>query len=575
MDREFWEETQAGKNAASAGSSPIRFDPTLVERAYRHEQDDRRDPEASRARGLGQLPFAFREGVKLGLIDSSGAFHDAVESGVIDALKDFALTNPAAAAAPFGATPSVQQASYNAGAVTATAPVSPFGTRPSGGRFNGLVVPRTSAEPPAVVTPPSVPSGGPGAGTVTPPGAPSPFGNRPSGGRFNGLVVPPRVSVKQPTVPSGGPGTSDVTTQTTLDSLNGAQQEAFLNAVTRQEANRTGNNPGNMMYAPWMAAFGGTGQPGHIASFPTPAAGREALKDLLFGKSHRYHGMSIGDAFRLYAPRGHGNNDPELYARNVAAAVGKVPGGLPSSSGTQAAAVDDMAKLMDKQEIRDNVAIRQFLRTGGVGMDPHLAAWCAGFVNAALGHEGIKGTGTLWAPDFARWGHGVAPSEIQKGDVALYRSGHHVGLVSTGQIVWKNGVPGVDITAGNEFDTTIGAGPGRSQVGKVGHHWMPLNELLFRRTDQLPAAAIGASRAREGANAVEEDRLTRARRTIDKAIGAGAQPGARDLNVQGGVTIALHGMPEVKRTHVSTEGGLFKKVALNRGTNLPVASWDG
>ncbi len=75
---------------------------------------------------------------------------------------------------------------------------------------------------------------------------------------------------------------------------------------------------------------------------------------------------------------------------------------------------------------------------------------------------------------------------------------------------------------------------------------------------------------------IEENRRMGARRAIDRAVGFGFQEAkGHELNVNGGVAIHLHGMPEVKRTQVSIEGSLFKKVALTRGTNLPVASWDG
>ncbi len=72
------------------------------------------------------------------------------------------------------------------------------------------------------------------------------------------------------------------------------------------------------------------------------------------------------------------------------------------------------------------------MTTGGANLDPATAAWCAAFVNASLGHAGVKGTGSNMARSFLNWGEEVA--EPQRGDVAVFSRGDangpygHVGF---------------------------------------------------------------------------------------------------------------------------------------------------
>ena len=55
--------------------------------------------------------------------------------------------------------------------------------------------------------------------------------------------------------------------------------------------------------------------------------------------------------------------------------------------------------------------------------------WCAGFVNAVLGAEGYKGTGSLAAASFRNYGQAVN-GDIQVGDVAVFKNISHVGIVT-------------------------------------------------------------------------------------------------------------------------------------------------
>lgn len=72
-----------------------------------------------------------------------------------------------------------------------------------------------------------------------------------------------------------------------------------------------------------------------------------------------------------------------------------------------------------------------FRKTFGASLDPNETAWCAAFVNAALGATGKSGTGDLVARSFLKWGEEV--SSPQKGDIAVFSRGNsswkgHVGF---------------------------------------------------------------------------------------------------------------------------------------------------
>lgn len=77
-------------------------------------------------------------------------------------------------------------------------------------------------------------------------------------------------------------------------------------------------------------------------------------------------------------------------------------------------------------------AISDFISTGGQNLDPVTRAWCADFVNAALGGAGMEGTGSGAARSFMDWGQPV--DQPQRGDVAVFSRGDpngwqgHVGF---------------------------------------------------------------------------------------------------------------------------------------------------
>lgn len=73
------------------------------------------------------------------------------------------------------------------------------------------------------------------------------------------------------------------------------------------------------------------------------------------------------------------------------------------------------------------VAMYKDAGQGGVKQDS--VPWCAAFVGAMLKRVGLKGTGTLWALDYSKWGQRL--KEPVLGAIATKKrdGGGHVGFV--------------------------------------------------------------------------------------------------------------------------------------------------
>lgn len=97
-------------------------------------------------------------------------------------------------------------------------------------------------------------------------------------------------------------------------------------------------------------------------------------------------------------------------------------------------------------------ALSDFLRTGGVNIDPATRAWCADFVNATMNKAGQKGTDSSMARSFLQWGQAV--SDPQRGDVAVFSRGDpkgpygHVGFFDS-----VNPDGSIKVLGGNQSDS--------------------------------------------------------------------------------------------------------------------------
>lgn len=158
-----------------------------------------------------------------------------------------------------------------------------------------------------------------------------------------------------------------------------------------------------------------------------------------------------------------GTRDAAFAGQGKAGApVAGAPASHPSAagmalSGAPGHAVDDAMRMEGLHERRDREAVKDYLRTGGAGMDPATTAWCAAFVNSSLQQEGVKGSGSQVATSFMNWGQ-PATGAIQRGDVLVKNRGHragetggHVGM-ATGET--RQGAGGLEyrMISGNSAD---------------------------------------------------------------------------------------------------------------------------
>lgn len=151
------------------------------------------------------------------------------------------------------------------------------------------------------------------------------------------------------------------------------------------DRNFRNNNPGNMEYGDLAKKYGAVGRDGRFAVFPDYETGRRAKEALLF-ESGVYDGRTIITAIEKYAPLGDGNNNPEEYAKNVAAALG-VSVNTPLSSLTPGQR-SAMLTAMEKEEgSGSGVSTYSTTPLGADGSPVPLRGGVAG----GAGNEGVAG----------------------------------------------------------------------------------------------------------------------------------------------------------------------------------------
>lgn len=160
----------------------------------------------------------------------------------------------------------------------------------------------------------------------------------------------------------------------------------------------------------------------------------------------------------------------------------------------EALAQAELMNGMSELDPQGRATIMEYLKTGGVGMDPAQLPWCAAFVNASLNRAGIKGTGSNVATSFGAWGEAVK-GQAQKGDVLVEMrgltpgmSGGHVGF-ATGKTRTVNGELQYEMFGGNQGDMAR-------------NKWISASKVTARRA---PISAGGGTGAVAGAGAGSAD----------------------------------------------------------------------
>jgi uncharacterized protein (TIGR02594 family) len=160
------------------------------------------------------------------------------------------------------------------------------------------------------------------------------------------------------------------------------------------------------------------------------------------------------------------------------------------------AAYQSMAQMNGYDENKQRSAIQEYMKNGGVNLDPAVTAWCAGIVNAALAQQGIKGTGKLNARSFMEWGQGV--DQPTKGDIAVFSRGDPNG--------WQGHVGFFD---GYGDDGSIRV-LGGNQSDAVNVSSYPADRLLgFRRPGENPAAVQNRPQTPQNTRAAVQNLSTR------------------------------------------------------------------
>jgi hypothetical protein len=128
---------------------------------------------------------------------------------------------------------------------------------------------------------------------------------------------------------------------------------------------------------------------------------------------------------------------------------------ISSGSASIGSVVDDAMKLQGATA--NSPLLADYLKTGGVNLDPRQSAWCAAFVNASLAHHGIEGSGSQVATSFENWGSPVKPGDVAKDDVIVLPRGRaagelggHVGMATGNTRVNPDtGNPEIEMIQGN------------------------------------------------------------------------------------------------------------------------------
>jgi hypothetical protein len=148
-------------------------------------------------------------------------------------------------------------------------------------------------------------------------------------------------------------------------------------------------------------------------------------------------------------------------------------------------ATDAIMGLSGKHEIVNRNELKDFLKTGGVNLDPQTTAWCAALVTASLQSQGIPGAGNV-ATSFATWGSPVR-GLAQKGDVLVsLRSRFDGQPLTPGQVGGHVGVA----TGRSRPDGAVEMISG-NRGNKVTTEWVDPNTFTARRWD-------GAAERRQG-----------------------------------------------------------------------------
>lgn len=148
---------------------------------------------------------------------------------------------------------------------------------------------------------------------------------------------------------------------------------------------------------------------------------------------------------------------------------------------------EDQVGLREAAGAADNPTILQWAKDAGFRDYAHDSiAWCALFVNKAMQAAGIKGTGSLLAQSFRKWGTRL--SRPVRGAVFVIPRGSQSWQGHTGIVTHVNANGTFEAVNGNVSDQVKTSTYRTSSVFADGFRWPPGAEM----TREAEAAAFGA-----------------------------------------------------------------------------------
>lgn len=112
---------------------------------------------------------------------------------------------------------------------------------------------------------------------------------------------------------------------------------------------------------------------------------------------------------------------------------------------------DVAASFIGLTERQHTSVISNFIKEAtGNSLNPAKTAWCAAFVNAALGASGEIGTGSNLARSFLNWGEPVTTP--QRGDIVVFSRGRQAWQGHVGFFVGRDEKGNIKVLGGNQGD---------------------------------------------------------------------------------------------------------------------------
>ncbi|MEB4591994.1 TIGR02594 family protein [Candidatus Thiothrix sp. Deng01] len=143
----------------------------------------------------------------------------------------------------------------------------------------------------------------------------------------------------------------------------------------------------------------------------------------------------------------HHDDDEDANGAKVSAYAALGENAISIDSGV----IQTATRFIGMREDENRQELATFIKQAGLSINPDSTAWCAGFTNAVLHANGIKGTDALNARSFLEWGE--ATNNPQPGDVVVLYLGSRDGWQGhVGFFAGFDSAGNVRILGGNQGD---------------------------------------------------------------------------------------------------------------------------